>query len=33
MAWDFDYCYSKKFQFMITIGDKTNKKSNPAFPI
>lgn len=33
MAWDFDYCYSKKFQFMIAIDDKTNKKSNPAFPI
>ena len=32
MAWDFDNCYSKKFQFMITI-DNTNKESNPAFPI
>lgn len=33
MAWDFDNCYSKKFQFMITIDDTTNKKSNLAFPI
>lgn len=33
MAWDFDNCYSKMFQFMITIDDKTNKNINPAFPI